>query len=138
MWHIVFTRGRHRGLRWWVIAVLSRGPKNGVEIMDEIEGLTMGWWRPSPGSIYPLLEELSREGLVRRREDGRYELTERGRQEAWPWAARLEPRTAGEVLDAMSTWITYLEDIKKTRPSELEAQKQRIRELAERLSRLAE
>lgn len=121
------------------MAALSRGPKNGVEIMDEIEAFTMGWWRPSPGSVYPLLEELVREGLIRRRDDGKYELTERGRQEAgWLyWGRRLEPRTGGEVLEEISTWITYLEDLKKSRPEELGGQADKIRELAERLLKLA-
>jgi DNA-binding PadR family transcriptional regulator len=46
-----------------------------MEIMDEIENMTQGWWRPSPGSVYPMLDEMVKDGLVKKREDGKYELT---------------------------------------------------------------
>ncbi len=70
----LFKRG---GLRAWILALLRQSPKNGTEIMDHIEMASQGWWRPSPGSVYPLLEELSRDGFIRKREDGRYEMTEK-------------------------------------------------------------
>ena len=62
---------RRRGLRMGVLSILARGPKNGAEIMNSIEEMSQGWWRPSPGSIYPLLESLLQEGSVARRADGR-------------------------------------------------------------------
>src|SRR5438093_12559198 len=65
---------RRRGLRTMVVTMVSRNPMNGSEIMDQIEAMSQGWWRPSPGSIYPLLEELREDGVLRKREDGRYEL----------------------------------------------------------------
>ena len=34
------------GLRHWVIMIVA-GPKNGAEIMDTIEEMNLGWWRPS-------------------------------------------------------------------------------------------
>ena len=64
-----------------VVSMLSNSPKNGVELMDDMEKMTQGWWRPSPGSVYPLLEQLTNEGLIRKREDGRYELTEKASEE---------------------------------------------------------
>ena len=51
--------------------------------MQEIEERSDGVWRPSPGSIYPVLQQLEDEGLVRTVEiDGRkhYELTDAGRK----------------------------------------------------------
>jgi DNA-binding PadR family transcriptional regulator len=55
----------------------------GAQIIDEIERLSMGFWRPSPGSVYPALEELESEGLIRiARVEGTkkyYEITESGR-----------------------------------------------------------
>jgi DNA-binding PadR family transcriptional regulator len=50
--------------------------------MQEIEERSDGAWRPSPGSIYPALQQLEDEGLVRPREgEGRklLELTDEGR-----------------------------------------------------------
>ena len=45
----------------WVLSILQQSPKKGAEIMDQIEIATQGWWRPSPGSVYPLLDELQKE-----------------------------------------------------------------------------
>src|SRR5881628_818289 len=61
---------RRRGLRTWIISILANAPKNGAEIMDEIETMTQGWWRPSPGSVYPLLEQMTQEDLLKKRDDG--------------------------------------------------------------------
>jgi DNA-binding PadR family transcriptional regulator len=57
-----------------VLSILERSPKNGAELIDEIELMNTGWWKPSPGSIYPLLENLVQEGLVKKKDDGRYDL----------------------------------------------------------------
>ena len=49
-------------LRHVVMLILKKGPLSGVEIMDEIESFTD--WRPSPGSVYPLLAHLQEERLI--------------------------------------------------------------------------
>jgi hypothetical protein len=57
---------------------------SGSEIIDEIENRTNGHWKPSPGSVYPLLAWLQDNGHVKEllAEQGgmkRYELSESGR-----------------------------------------------------------
>ena len=57
---------------------------SGVEIVEEIERETDGKWKPSPGSIYPLLASLQDKGYTNElptRESGikRYVLTEEGK-----------------------------------------------------------
>lgn len=50
--------------------------------MQEIEERSQGVWRPSPGSVYPTLQQLEDEGLVRSKESGGQrllELTDAGR-----------------------------------------------------------
>ncbi len=77
-------RGAMRGL---LLAGLLDGPAHGYELMSRLEERTGGSWRPSPGSVYPMLQQLEDEGLVKLSEqDGRktYELTEQGRSEADP------------------------------------------------------
>ena len=62
--------------------------------MDAIEGMSQGWWRPSPGSVYPLLETIAKEGSIKKREDGKYELTEQGK-EGVGWPSRMRSTYPG-------------------------------------------
>ncbi|WP_062662730.1 PadR family transcriptional regulator [Aeropyrum camini] len=52
-------------LRQLVLRVLAERPYHGYEIMNRIEEITYGAWRPAPGTLYPLLDQLKREGLIR-------------------------------------------------------------------------
>jgi DNA-binding PadR family transcriptional regulator len=80
-----FGRGRRarRGdVRAAALVLLEEEPRNGYQLMQEIELRSDGAWRPSPGSVYPALQQLEDEGLVRTNQaDGRrvYELTDEGR-----------------------------------------------------------
>jgi DNA-binding PadR family transcriptional regulator len=72
-------------LRYQVLELLSEKPLSGSEIMSEVERRTNGCWRPSPGSVYPLLAWLQDNGCIREvpsEESGvrRYTLTDKGRR----------------------------------------------------------
>jgi DNA-binding PadR family transcriptional regulator len=72
-------------LRYKLLKMLSVKPMSGSEIMSEIEKQTNGYWKPSPGSIYPLLSWLQDQGHIKeaaQQEPGirRYELTEQGKR----------------------------------------------------------
>lgn len=71
-------------IRYQVLELLSEKPMSGSEIMNEIEKKTSGRWKPSPGSIYPLLSWLQDNSYVKEvstKEAGmkRYTLTEKGK-----------------------------------------------------------
>jgi DNA-binding PadR family transcriptional regulator len=71
-------------LRHNVLELLSEKPMSGSEIIDEIEKRTNGRWKPSPGSIYPLLAWLQDNVYVKEivAEEGgmkRYALTDKGK-----------------------------------------------------------
>jgi DNA-binding PadR family transcriptional regulator len=70
-------------IRYHVLESLSEKPKSGSEIMNDIEKRTNGHWKPSPGSIYPLLAWLQDNGYIKELPaEGsgmkRYELAETG------------------------------------------------------------
>lgn len=123
-----------------IVSILAGSPKNGVELMDEIEKMTQGWWRPSPGSIYPLLEQLKSEGMVKKRDDGRYELTEKANEELeWSFGPALrKQRSVEDMLNEISGFVSYLEDLEKTDKAKLAEYRERMKEVAARLSALSE
>jgi len=75
------TRMGRGDVRAAVLALLAEKPMHGYQIMAEIEERTGGTWKPSPGSVYPTLQLLADEGLIRAEEsNGRktYSLTPEG------------------------------------------------------------
>jgi DNA-binding PadR family transcriptional regulator len=70
-------------IRFHVLEALKEKPMSGSELMEELEKHTGGFWKPSPGSIYPLLNWLQEKGCIKElpTENGfkRYELTETGK-----------------------------------------------------------
>ncbi len=51
-------------LRFYILKLLSKKPMSGSEIMQEIENMSRGHWRPSPGSVYPLMSWLQEKGYI--------------------------------------------------------------------------
>ncbi|RLF05418.1 MAG: PadR family transcriptional regulator [Thermoprotei archaeon] len=138
MFHLIARRGML--LRSIVLALLRKRPMAGIEVIREIEKLSMGLWRPSPGTIYPLLKLLEREGLIRSKEERGmrvYELTDRGRVIASELALLLPPESPEEVLDSIEAYVNYLRDYSNERGLD-EGIRRRIRVLAEMLRELGE
>jgi len=85
--HHPFGGGRvRRGeVRDLLLAALLEGPAHGYELMRRLEEGSGGRWRPSPGSVYPLLQLFVDQGLVEGLEvEGRkvFKLTDAGREQA--------------------------------------------------------
>jgi len=76
-------KARRGDVRTAVLLLLAEEPRNGYQLMQELEERSGGAWRPSAGSIYPALQLLEDEGLIRSEQaDGRklLHLTEAGRR----------------------------------------------------------
>jgi DNA-binding PadR family transcriptional regulator len=71
-------KARRGDIRTAALLLLAEEPRNGYQIMQEVQERSEGAWRPSPGSVYPALAQLEDEGLIHSEEiDGRkaYRLT---------------------------------------------------------------
>ncbi len=101
-------RVRRGDVRTAVLSLLNEEPRNGYQMIEEICRRSGGIWRPSPGSVYPALQQLEDEGLVQGEESGgsrTYRLTDDGRRHAdersgeEPWAevARSLPEDRHEL-----------------------------------------
>lgn len=92
---------RRGDVRASILALLTEEPRNGYQIIQEIDERSGGVWRPSAGSVYPALQQLEDEELIRSVQDGTrrlYELTDEGQAHAdantgekgAPWEALAE------------------------------------------------
>lgn len=76
-------RAKRGDVRAAALALLAEEPMNGYQIIQAISERSDGVWRPSPGSVYPALQQLEDEGLIRAEaaDGGRraYQLTDEGR-----------------------------------------------------------
>jgi DNA-binding PadR family transcriptional regulator len=108
--------------------------------MDSVEEMTRGWWRPSPGSIYPLLESMEQEGLIKKRTDGRYELTEKSKAELhWPTGMPgAPPQTLEGMLREMNGYVSYFEDITKSDRAKITSHNRELKSIADRLLALTQ
>ncbi|HEY4021288.1 MAG TPA: PadR family transcriptional regulator [Pseudonocardiaceae bacterium] len=101
-------RARRGNVRNAVLILLNEKPMHGYEIIKEIATRSGGWWRPSPGSVYPTLQLLADEGLiVTDHTDGTgkrlYSITDEGKAEAAkldktpPWEQAADDVDASDV-----------------------------------------
>lgn len=104
------ARVRRGDVRAAILAVLQaaaeRGePVNGYQVIQQIADRTGGTWRPSPGSVYPTIQQLEDEGLVeaddergrrtlRLTESGTAYVAERAEELAAVWQPFEEAETA--------------------------------------------
>ena len=51
-------------LRFLIMSLLRDRELTGSEIMDILEERSNGRWKPSPGSIYPMLDSLKEDGFI--------------------------------------------------------------------------
>lgn len=77
------SRASRGDIRLAALGLLAEQPMHGYQLMREISTRSEGVWRPSPGAIYPALQQLEDEGLIEpERAEGKrvFTLTADGRQ----------------------------------------------------------
>lgn len=118
-------RGRMFGtgeLRLALLALIAKEPRHGYELIRAIEDMTGGSYAPSPGAVYPTLQMLEEEGMIKpakgkAKEEGEssgkkpFKVTKSGK-------AELEERSAevGELLERLGEHGERTERIKEKSP----------------------
>ena len=116
------------GLKILVLYILSEEPKNGAELMETIELMTHGHWKPSPGSIYPLLSKAVEENQIIKREDRRYELTAIGYDEIsmFKTGASNQSESVETILTDIDSNLSYLQDLSREKLAPYQAMLEKI------------
>ncbi|MGE5134970.1 MAG: PadR family transcriptional regulator [Gemmatimonadota bacterium] len=81
-------------VRYALLALLSEGPKYGLQLREEFEARTGEVWPLNVGQVYTTLQRLERDGLVESDEDG-----EEGPQKGY----RITPGGADKLADWLRT-----------------------------------
>jgi DNA-binding PadR family transcriptional regulator len=105
-------------LRIAVLALLSKEPRHGYEIMKEIKERTGGFWRPTAGGIYPILQSLEESRYIegewdarQRRKRKTYRITEMGRPMLQQALAR-QNQIAGSMGGLFKEFMKDVLDVK--------------------------
>jgi DNA-binding PadR family transcriptional regulator len=140
---------RRGDVRAAILVLLAEEPMHGYQVIGQLGERSGGMWRPSAGSVYPTLQQLEDEGLVKAEErDGRkvYALTDDGRKAAAEAARNRAPWDMPGAADSMSLWALFRplaaavaqvsqvgspETVEKARAILLDARRQLYRLLAE-------
>lgn len=87
-WHREWGPRRRRGpvfesgeMKYVILRLIREKPRHGYEIIKELEDRFAGWYTPSPGTVYPTLQMLEDQGLIRAMEaEGKkvYQITPEG------------------------------------------------------------
>jgi len=131
--HPARRRGRRRGgrggdVRAAALLLLAEQPAHGYQLIQEIAERSDGGWTPSPGSIYPVLQQLEDEGLIEFErvdgrktatltDDGRAYVEERREELGTPWddATRAGERTVvREASEALKGFVTAWRQVMHT------------------------
>ena len=110
-------RARRGDVRTAILQLLSEQPMNGYQIIATLTERTDGAWKPSPGAVYPSLNQLEDEGLVEtfdnegtkafRLTDAGREAPEAGADAPRPWDAIRQANEPRHPQGAENVWRQY-------------------------------
>jgi DNA-binding PadR family transcriptional regulator len=95
-------------LKLAALRMLSESSMSGKDLAEQVQRVTDGQWRPGPGSVYLILGELLRKGLISElpKRDGnirRYIVSSKGKEEL----ARLSKETEADVGRQLKLLAVY-------------------------------
>ena len=105
-------------IRIAVLILLNKKPHHGYEIMKAVEERTSGFWRPTAGGIYPILQDLENSEYVegeweyqKKRKRKIYKITETGKTVLERTLAK-ESQLASSMTDLFKEYMKDVLDVK--------------------------
>jgi len=124
--HSMHSMSRGFGIKYWILMLVSKEKMTGAQMIDKIYEMSFGFWRPSPGSIYSILKNLSEDGFVKvEQKDNKkyYSITDKGKEyldSSWfPWKSassfmnKDEKTSIDETIDTLDNLSEFILEKKK-------------------------
>src|SRR5688572_292530 len=88
--HRFFERGH---IKLVILNLVAEQPRHGYDIIQELEGKSHGFYSPSAGTVYPILQLLEDQGLIKAdQQEGKrvYSITKEGEKHLKEYREELE------------------------------------------------
>jgi PadR family transcriptional regulator PadR len=91
-------------VQMWLLFVLSDGPDYGYNLIQRLDRMFSGYWKPKAGTIYPALDKLTNNGFVSRSHEHREEGLDRRYY-------TITPRGDEALKKGMGRWSQVMEHV---------------------------
>jgi DNA-binding PadR family transcriptional regulator len=136
-------RQRRGDIKFILLEMIKEQPRHGYELIKELEQRYGGFYRPSPGSVYPTLQMLEDEGHLRSEVvDGKrvYTITDSGRallderehepgEQSWGWQQRGFWWNRPQIDELRRSMMALIESVMQTARYGTEEQAAAVRDL---------
>lgn len=118
-WPKILQAGRGN-IKPIILQALNEKPMHGYEIISHFANRSHGHWRPSPGSVYPMLKKLEAEGLIQPENINdriKYKITIKGKKLAKeqnnydPWQGVKHPEVLAGIGPLMKEFMPLMHQI---------------------------
>ncbi len=90
----------------WILLVLSEGPNYGYNVIQRLDDMFVGMWKPKAGTVYPAIEKLLEGGLITVRVEHRDDAPDRHYYTITPKGEK----SLRQGMDRWGTMIEYIEE----------------------------
>jgi amphi-Trp domain-containing protein len=91
-------------VQMWLLFVISDGPDYGYNLIQRLDRMFSGYWKPKAGTIYPALDKLTNEGFVSRSHEHREEGLDRRNY-------TIRPQGEAALKKGMGRWSQVMEHV---------------------------
>jgi amphi-Trp domain-containing protein len=93
-------------VQMWLLFVLSDKPDYGYNLIQRLDRMFSGYWKPKAGTIYPALDKLTNEGFVSRSHEHREEGLDRRNY-------TITPQGEAALRKGMGRWSQVMEHVEQ-------------------------
>lgn len=93
-------------VQMWILLILSEGPNYGYNVIQRLDEMFSGFWKPKAGTVYPAIEKLREGGLITVRVEHRDDAPDR----RYYTITGTGEKALRSGMDRWGTMIEYIEE----------------------------